>query len=79
MKWIHFEYWNYYAWTLYPNDNPIVAILNVGSEELKGNDTIKKAYQELNKKNNNFNFYGYVEGNQIMDGNGKMDIGKKLI
>ena len=55
--------------SLYPNDNPIVAILNVGSEELKGNDTIKKAYQELNKKNNNFNFYGYVEGNQIMDGN----------
>ena len=55
--------------SLYPNDNPIVAILNVGSEELKGNDTIKKAYQELNKKDNNFNFYGYVEGNQIMDGN----------
>ncbi len=55
--------------SLYPNNNPIVAILNVGSEELKGNDTIKKAYQELNKKNNNFNFYGYVEGNQIMDGN----------
>ena len=55
--------------SLYPNDNPIVAILNVGSEELKGNDTIKKAYQELNKNNNNFDFYGYVEGNQIMDGN----------
>ena len=55
--------------SLYPNDEPIVALLNVGSEELKGNEMIKKAYQNLNtKKNNNFNFYGYVEGNHIMDG-----------
>ena len=55
--------------SLYPNDNPEVALLNIGSEELKGNDIIKKAYQNLqNKKNKNFNFYGYVEGNHIMDG-----------
>ena len=55
--------------SLYPNDDPVVALLNVGSEELKGNDIIKKAYQNLqNRKNKNFNFYGYVEGNQIMDG-----------
>ena len=48
---------------------PEVALLNVGSEELKGNDIIKKAYQNLqNNKNKNFNFQGYVEGNQIMDG-----------
>ena len=33
--------------SLYPNDEPVVALLNVGSEELKGNDIIKKAYQEL--------------------------------
>ena len=55
--------------SLYPNDEPVVALLNIGSEELKGNDIIKKAYQDLqNIKNKNFNFYGYVEGNQIMDG-----------
>ena len=54
---------------LYPNDEPVVALLNVGSEELKGNDIIKKAYQDLyNKKNKNFIFNGYVEGNNIMDG-----------
>ena len=54
---------------LYPNSEPIVAILNIGSEELKGNDIIKKAYQDLHsKKNKNFNFYGYIEGNHIMDG-----------
>ena len=55
--------------SLYPNDEPVVALLNVGSEELKGNDIIKKAYQDLyNKKNKNFIFNGYVEGNNIMDG-----------
>ena len=54
---------------LYPKDEPVVALLNVGSEELKGNEVIKKAYQELHiRKNKNFNFYGYVEGNNIMDG-----------
>jgi len=55
--------------SLYPNDEAQVAILNVGSEELKGNEIIKKAYQELNnRKNKNFNFHGYIEGNHIMDG-----------
>ena len=55
--------------SLYPNDNPEVALLNIGSEELKGNDTIKNAYQNLqNNKNKNFNFRGYVEGNNIMKG-----------
>ncbi len=56
--------------SLYPNDDAKVALLNVGSEELKGNEVIKKAYQNLQNNNNkNFNFQGYVEGNQIMDGN----------
>ena len=56
--------------SLYPEDHPKVAIFNVGSEELKGNEVIKKAYQNLQNSNNkNFNFQGYVEGNQIMDGN----------
>ena len=55
--------------SLYPNDNPEVALLNIGSEELKGNDIIKNAYQNLqNNKNKNFNFRGYVEGNNIMKG-----------
>ena len=55
--------------SLYPNDKAIVALLNIGSEELKGNEVIKKAYQDLQKKiNKNFDFYGYIEGNHIMDG-----------
>ncbi len=31
--------------SLYPNDKPNVALLNIGSEELKGNETIKETYQ----------------------------------
>ena len=55
--------------SLYPYDDAVVALLNVGSEELKGNHIIKKAYQELqNIKNKNFKFNGYIEGNNIMDG-----------
>jgi len=55
--------------SLYPNENPNVALLNIGSEELKGNEIIKETYQILNeKKINNFNFSGYIEGNELMDG-----------
>ncbi len=55
--------------SLYPNDKPNVALLNIGSEELKGNEIIKETYQLLNdKKSDNFNFAGYIEGNHLMDG-----------
>ena len=50
--------------SLYPREVPNVALLNIGSEELKGNDTIKETFQ----KSDNFNFSGYVEGNQLMNG-----------
>ena len=56
--------------SLYPNEKPNVALLNIGSEELKGNETIKETYRILNEKNsNNYNFAGYIEGNHLMDGN----------
>ena len=55
--------------SLYPNETAKVALLNIGSEELKGNNTIKNTYQELSKnKNSLFEFKGYVEGNNIMGG-----------
>ena len=55
--------------SLYPDDNPRVALLNIGSEELKGNEVIKETYQQLNQKNNlDFEFKGYIEGNQLMNG-----------
>ena len=54
---------------LFPNEESKVAILNIGSEEIKGHEILKKAYEILNS-NNNFNliFNGYIEGNEIMDG-----------
>ena len=56
--------------SLYPLETPNVALLNIGSEELKGNDTIKDTFKILNgKKNNDFEFSGYIEGNELMNGN----------
>jgi glycerol-3-phosphate acyltransferase PlsX len=55
--------------SLYPQETPNVALLNIGSEELKGNETIKETYQLMNEKiSNDYNFYGYIEGNQLMNG-----------
>ena len=55
--------------SLYPGIKPNVGLLNIGSEELKGNEIIKETYQALNdKKSDNYNFSGYIEGNHLMDG-----------
>ena len=55
--------------SLYPNETPKTALLNIGSEELKGNEVIKETFQILNdKKFNNFEFLGYIEGNELMNG-----------
>ena len=56
--------------SLFPEEKSKVGLLNIGSEELKGNDIIKETYQKLNQNiNKNFDFKGFIEGNQIMDGN----------
>jgi glycerol-3-phosphate acyltransferase PlsX len=56
--------------SLYPENDPNVALLNIGSEELKGNDIIKETFQSLNSNQKlDFNFSGFIEGNQLMDGN----------
>ena len=59
--------------SLYPKDKANVALLNIGSEELKGNEIIKETFQLMNKiKSNDFNFSGYIEGNELM--NGKVNV-----
>ena len=56
--------------SLYPFETPNTALLNIGSEELKGNEIIKETFKILNeKKSENFNFFGYIEGNELMNGN----------
>tara|TARA_A100001011_G_C14297293_1_gene839048 strand:- start:779 stop:1786 length:1008 start_codon:yes stop_codon:yes gene_type:complete len=54
---------------LFIDEKPRVALLNIGSEEIKGNAMIKDTYQLLNeKKYSLFEFKGYIEGNNIMEG-----------
>ncbi len=56
--------------SLFENSMPKISLLNVGLEEYKGNDVLKKTYSILKKnKMKNFDFNGYIEGNQIMEGN----------
>ena len=56
--------------SLFPEEKAKVALLNIGSEEIKGNDVIKETYQKLNQVvNENFEFKGFIEGNHLMDGN----------
>ena len=56
--------------SLFENKKPKVALLNVGLEENKGNDILKKTFSILkDNKIKNFEFLGYIEGNHIMDGN----------
>ena len=56
--------------SLFENDMPKVALLNIGLEENKGSEILKKTYSILkDNKFKNFEFCGYIEGNHIMDGN----------
>ncbi len=56
--------------SLFENSKPKISLLNVGLEEYKGNEVLKKTYSILKKNEmKNFDFNGYIEGNQIMEGN----------
>ncbi len=48
------------------NERPSVGLLNIGEEEIKGNETVKQAGELLRKSG--LNFYGNVEGNDIYKG-----------
>jgi phosphate acyltransferase len=55
--------------SLYPDESAKVALLNIGSEEIKGHELIKETYQKLSQIDNlDFQFKGYIEGNQLMNG-----------
>ena len=56
--------------SLFPEEKAKVALLNIGSEEIKGNEVIKNTYKKLNQIiNEDFEFKGFIEGNHLMDGN----------
>lgn len=51
---------------------PTVALLNIGTEEVKGNEAIKGAHALLKDATGSFQFTGYIEGNGI--GAGEADV-----
>jgi glycerol-3-phosphate acyltransferase PlsX len=52
--------------------HPSVGLLNIGSEELKGNDAVRGAALRLRAPGSPINFHGYVEGDEI--GAGAVDV-----
>ncbi len=53
-------------------ENPKVGLLNIGEEEVKGNEQVKAAAKLL--ENSFLNYIGYVEGNSLNAGNVKVDL-----
>jgi glycerol-3-phosphate acyltransferase PlsX len=47
-------------------ENPTVGLLNIGEEDIKGNDVVKQAGELL--RNSHLNFYGNIEGDDIYKG-----------
>ena len=55
--------------SLFPNERAKVALLNIGSEELKGNEILKNTYQKLNQiQTDDYEFRGFIEGDKLMNG-----------
>ncbi|MDQ5940270.1 MAG: phosphate acyltransferase [Pseudomonadota bacterium] len=53
-------------------DSPRIGLLNIGEEDMKGNEQVKTAAKLL--ENSTLNYIGYVEGNSINAGNMKVDL-----
>ncbi len=56
--------------SLFPDERPKVSLLNIGLEEVKGTELLKSTYLKLKEldKYGDFEFKGYIEGNQITKG-----------
>ena len=57
-----------YYQSIYKTDRPTVGLLNVGTEDLKGNAIVKAAHERLSQSQLDMNYIGYVEGNDITSG-----------
>ncbi|MFU8788037.1 MAG: phosphate acyltransferase PlsX [Methylobacter sp.] len=53
-------------------DNPKVGLLNIGEEDVKGNEQVKAAAKLL--ENSSLNYIGYVEGDSLNAGHIKVDL-----
>ncbi len=61
---------NIYLKNIYKMENPAIGLLNIGTEETKGNDLVKESYQLLkeNAEKYDINFVGNVEGREVFSG-----------
>ena len=57
-----------YARAVLGIEKPRVGLLNVGSEEMKGHDEVKEANRILRSGTIPIDYYGFVEGNDILEG-----------
>ena len=60
-----------YLKNTYGIENPKIGLLNIGTEETKGNELVKESYKLLKEKSEelNINFVGNVEGRDAFSGN----------
>ena len=58
------------ATVLFNMNDPTIGILNIGIEDLKGNEVVQEASEILNdmQKNGQLNYYGFIEGADISIG-----------
>ncbi|MBQ6991367.1 MAG: phosphate acyltransferase PlsX [Clostridia bacterium] len=61
---------NIYLKNIYKMEKPVIGLLNIGTEETKGNELMKESYQLLkeNAKKYDINFIGNVEGREALSG-----------
>ena len=64
------EFANIYLKKIYNIEKPAIGLLNIGTEETKGNDLMKESYKLLKEKAGeyNINFVGNVEGREAFMG-----------
>ena len=64
------EFANIYLKKIYNIEKPAIGLLNIGTEETKGNDLMKESYKLLKEKSNDYgiNFIGNVEGREAFSG-----------
>ncbi len=61
-----------YFRALHHKDDPTIGLLNIGSEELKGHESIREAAKLIRESGIKMNFHGFVEGDDI--GKGTVDV-----
>ena len=64
------QFANIYLKNIYKIEKPVIGLLNIGTEETKGNDLMKESYKLLKEKAEEYdiNFVGNVEGREVFSG-----------